>query len=53
MLRDSLHFQGLVVTDALNMGALVSTYGPGEASVLALLAGSDILLMPADTKAEA
>jgi beta-glucosidase-like glycosyl hydrolase len=51
MLRDSLHFQGLVVTDALNMGALVSTYGPGEASVLALLAGSDILLMPADTKA--
>ncbi len=51
MLRDSLHFNGLVVTDALNMGALVGTYGPGEASVLALLAGSDILLMPADAKA--
>ncbi|HLG06856.1 MAG TPA: glycoside hydrolase family 3 N-terminal domain-containing protein, partial [Gemmatimonadales bacterium] len=38
VLRDSLRFNGLVVTDALNMGALVGTYGPGEAAVLALLA---------------
>ena len=50
ILRDSLGFNGLVVTDALNMGALVGSYGPGEAAVLALLAGSDILLMPADPK---
>jgi beta-N-acetylhexosaminidase len=48
ILRDSLGFKGLVITDALNMGALVGTYGPGEAAVLALLAGTDILLMPAD-----
>lgn len=50
ILRDSLGFKGLVITDALNMGALVGTYGPGEAAVLALLAGSDILLMPADPR---
>ncbi len=51
ILRDSLRFNGLVVTDALNMGALVGKYGPGEAAVLALLAGTDILLMPADARA--
>lgn len=48
VLRDSLGFKGLVVTDALDMGALVSSYGPGEATVKAFLAGSDLLLLPAD-----
>src|SRR5436309_2759343 len=48
LLRDSLHFQGLVVTDALMMGAIVAKYGAGEATVRAFLAGSDLLLLPAD-----
>jgi beta-N-acetylhexosaminidase len=48
LLRDSLGFRGLVVTDALDMGALVNSYGAGEAAVRAFLAGSDLLLMPAD-----
>lgn len=48
LLRDSLHFRGLVVTDALMMGAIVAKYGAGEAAVRAFLAGSDLLLMPAD-----
>ena len=48
ILRDSLGFKGIVVTDALDMGALVSTYGAGEAAVRAFLAGTDLLLMPAD-----
>jgi len=47
LLRDSLGFQGLVVTDALDMGALVTAYGAGEAAVLALVAGADLLLQPA------
>ena len=47
LLRDSLHFTGLVVTDALEMGAIVTKYGAGEATVRAFLAGSDLLLMPA------
>jgi beta-N-acetylhexosaminidase len=51
ILRDSLGFEGLAVTDALDMGALVSAYGPGEAAVLALEAGSDLLLQPADPSA--
>src|SRR6267143_819793 len=48
VLRDSLHFAGLVVTDALTMGAIVAKYGAGEATVRAFIAGSDLLLMPAD-----
>lgn len=47
-LRDSLGFQGLVVTDALTMGAIINRFGPGESAVQAFLAGSDMLLMPAD-----
>jgi len=48
VLRDSLKFHGLVVTDALQMGAIVTKYGAGEAAVRAFEAGSDLLLMPAD-----
>ena len=50
MLRDSLGFTGLVITDALDMGALVKTYGGGEATVRAFEAGSDLLLMPASPR---
>ena len=48
VLRDSLDFEGIVVTDALMMGAIVAKYGAGEATVRAFVAGSDLLLMPAD-----
>ncbi|HEX9895925.1 MAG TPA: glycoside hydrolase family 3 N-terminal domain-containing protein, partial [Gemmatimonadales bacterium] len=48
ILRDSLGFTGLIVTDALDMAGVVSSYGAGEAAVSALRAGSDILLMPTD-----
>ncbi len=46
VLRDSLAFDGLVITDALDMGALVAEYGAGETTVRAFLAGADMLLMP-------
>jgi len=49
ILRDSLGFKGLVVTDALNMGGVANLYG-AEAAVRAFLAGADILLQPADPK---
>jgi beta-N-acetylhexosaminidase len=48
ILRDSLGFNGLVVTDALTMGAIIQKYGVGETVVKAFLAGSDLLLIPAD-----
>lgn len=53
ILRDSLGFRGLVVTDALVMGAIVDRFGAGESAVRAFLAGSDMLLMPADIRAAA
>ncbi|NIR01655.1 MAG: serine hydrolase, partial [Gemmatimonadales bacterium] len=51
VLQDSLGFQGLVVTDALTMGAIVQEYGSGESAVRAFLAGADQLLMPDDLRA--
>ncbi len=48
LLRDSLHFNGLVITDAMNMQGVMKYYGTGEAEIRALLAGNDILLMPQD-----
>ena len=36
----------LIVTDSLAMGAITDSYTPGEAAVLALQAGCDVLLMP-------
>ncbi|HEY9908529.1 MAG TPA: glycoside hydrolase family 3 N-terminal domain-containing protein, partial [Thermosynechococcaceae cyanobacterium] len=47
-LRETLKFDGLIVTDALVMGAIANRYGPNEAPVLAVEAGADVLLMPAD-----
>jgi beta-N-acetylhexosaminidase len=49
ILRDSLGFKGLVVTDALNMGGVANSYGP-EAGVRAFIAGADLLLQPADPR---
>jgi len=46
LLRKQLGFQGLVVTDALDMGGITARYAPGEAAVRAFLAGADVLLMP-------
>ncbi len=47
-LRQNLGFDGLIVTDALIMGAIANRYGANEAAVLAVAAGADIVLMPAD-----
>jgi beta-N-acetylhexosaminidase len=46
LLRDELGFQGLVVTDAMDMGGITVRFAPGEAAVRAVLAGADALLMP-------
>ncbi|GMA40647.1 glycoside hydrolase family 3 protein [Mobilicoccus caccae] len=51
VLRQQLGFSGLVVTDALNMGAVTAGTAPGEATVRAIEAGADVALMPADPKA--
>ena len=48
ILREDLGFEGLIITDAMDMGAIAEAYDAGEAAVAALAAGCDILLMPED-----
>ena len=45
LLRNELGFDGLIVTDALDMGGVTTRYPPGEAAVRAVLAGVDVLLL--------
>lgn len=51
LLRRELGFQGLIVTDALEMAAVSQRFGAGRAAVEAVRAGADVLLMPADPRA--
>jgi beta-N-acetylhexosaminidase len=51
LLRDELGFHGLIVTDAMDMGAIVNGFGGTEASVRAIEAGADVVLMPMDAEA--
>jgi beta-N-acetylhexosaminidase len=48
LLRDTLRFHGLVITDAMDMNAVVVTYGSAEATMRAVSAGADVLLQPVD-----
>src|SRR5437588_10194199 len=51
ILRNELHFDGLIVTDAMSMSGLTLYFTQEEASVRALEAGADLLLKPADPDA--
>jgi beta-glucosidase-like glycosyl hydrolase/CubicO group peptidase (beta-lactamase class C family) len=46
LLRTQMGFDGLVVTDALDMGGVTVRYPPGEVAVRSILAGADVLLVP-------
>src|SRR6202140_5189543 len=46
LLRGQMGFEGLVVTDALDMGGVTVRYPPGEVAVRSILAGADVLLVP-------
>jgi beta-N-acetylhexosaminidase len=48
ILRSDLGFSGIIITDAMNMGAIVDAYGSGESAVMAVQAGVDMVLMPAN-----
>ncbi len=46
LLRNDMGFEGLIVTDALDMKGAVKNATPGEVAVLSFLAGNDVLLIP-------
>lgn len=45
LLRQEMGFQGIIITDSMSMGAVSEHYSPGEAVVMAVQAGCDMLLM--------
>lgn len=51
LLREELGFDGVVITDALQMKAMTDYYGSGEIAVKAIAAGVDMLLCPMDFEA--
>lgn len=48
ILRADMGYGGIIVTDAMNMGAIVEKYTSEEAAVMAVKAGVDMILMPED-----
>ncbi len=46
LLKNEMHYEGLVITDALNMKGVSNFFSPGVLDAKALLAGNDILLFP-------
>jgi beta-N-acetylhexosaminidase len=48
LLRDDMHFHGLIVSDAMDMQGVLTTYGAVQAAQMAVAAGADVLLQPQD-----
>jgi len=48
LVRKEMGFNGVIITDALEMKAITDHFGPEEAVIMAVKAGADIPLMPAD-----
>ncbi len=44
ILRDEMHFQGVIMTDSLTMAGITEYYTPGQAAALAVEAGSDMIM---------
>lgn len=51
LLKNQLHFNGLIITDALNMKGVSTFASPGEIDLEAFKAGNDVLLFPEDVSA--
>ncbi len=51
VLRNELGYNGIVITDAMNMSSITEQYTDAEAAVKAIQAGVDMILMPADFEA--
>ena len=48
LLRDDLGYDGVIITDALDMDAIDTVYSPEEAAVMAVQAGNDLILIGAN-----
>lgn len=48
LLRKEMKYEGIIITDAMNMDAITKYYSEDTAAILALQAGADMILMPND-----
>lgn len=48
LLREQLGYEGVIITDAMNMSAVSAEYSSAEAALSCFLAGADMMLMPVD-----
>jgi beta-N-acetylhexosaminidase len=48
LLRGQLGFQGVIISDAMDMRGVLDRYGPVEAAKRAVAAGADVLIQPLD-----
>lgn len=48
ILKNDLNYKGIIITDALNMGALTNIYSSSDIYIKAIEAGNDLLLIPVD-----
>lgn len=51
LVREEMGYDGLIVTDAMNMGAITEHYGTVDAANMSVQAGTDIVLMPVGLEA--
>lgn len=51
ILRQEMGFEGIIITDGMNMGAIANRYNSASAAVQAVQAGVDMILMPNDFRA--
>lgn len=51
LLRGKLEYKNVIITDSQSMSSITDHYSAGEAAVLALRAGCDMILMPSDLQA--
>lgn len=51
LIREEMNYDGLIVTDAMNMGAITEHYGTVDAAIMSVKAGTDIVLMPVGLEA--
>lgn len=48
VLREQMGFDGIIITDGMNMGAITDRYTADQAAIMAVQAGVDMILMPQD-----
>ncbi|MCX7615470.1 MAG: beta-N-acetylhexosaminidase [Clostridiales bacterium] len=52
LLRNEYRYNGLILTDSMDMAAITSHFSPEKAAVLAVTAGADMLIAPSDPKTQ-